>query len=418
VEVLEIEGLFWLPSEPKNRVAGRLTFDPVEGGALSLIGELNASGDVPRIIGVAGDGAYTLDSCFLRSHRMYSLVARQVFHVNRIYGGVKYDAGEEPVFDQFRAGLGGLVEWVQPQTIFEELKPGVGADGREYPYMLTSRPLDPQTVAISGGELCLRHIRGYSGDSLNERKLTQSFSLEVKFDQALPVADVIDVASDLQDLVTIGTHRIAAYTYMHLYHADLYLEPEAGGPRHQLGVRLLVPWHARQDADKGRLHRHNMAFTFGELGGIDGVARWMTTAKNYRSTLGRVMNTRYVKMFVEDRFLHRVAALEALHRKWKGTKSTTLVTRLVQLCDLAGKPIGELLPDVNAWCDRTKEERHNLAHDYGRTIHQDSAELLYSSEVAYWLFVLCLLRLADAPSGVFGHIVANPDFEWLRSRLK
>jgi Apea-like HEPN len=239
-----------------------------------------------------------------------------------------------------------------------------------------------------------------------------------RHDQALPVAGVVDVASDLQDLVTIGTHRIAAFTYMHLYHSDLCVEPEPGGPRRQQAVRLLVPWHARQEASERKLHTYGMAFTFDELGGIDGVARWMTVARDYRSMLGRVMNTRYVKMLVEDRFLHRVTALEALHRKWKGTNSTTLVTRLAQLCDLAGKPIAKLLPDVNAWCEKAKDERNNLAHHYGRTIHLDSTELLYSSEVAYWLFVLCLLRLADAPNAVFDHITANPDFGWLRERLK
>jgi hypothetical protein len=131
-----------------------------------------------------------------------------------------------------------------------------------------------------------------------------------RHDQALPVAGVVDVASDLQDLVTIGTHRIAAFTYMHLYNSDLCVEPEPGGP------------------------------------------------------------------------------------------------------------IAKLLPDVNAWCEKAKDERNNLAHHYGRTIHLDSTELLYSSEVAYWLFMLCLLRLADAPNAVFDHITANPDFGWLRERLK
>ena len=77
------------------------------------------------------------------------------------------------------------------------------------------------------------------------------------------------------------------------------------------------------------------------------------------------MNTKYVTMFTDDRVLHRVAALERLHEAWKGTKHAKLCTRLKQLCDLAGKPITGLLPDVDAWCEKVTEERHNVAHHLG-----------------------------------------------------
>jgi hypothetical protein len=120
----------------------------------------------------------------------------------------------------------------------------------------------------------------------------------------------------------------------------------------------------------------------------------------------------------EGRWLIPVLCPLCRRIKSTGCAAVGSVTRLVELCDLAGKPIAELLPNVNDWCEKAKEERHNLAHHYGRTIHQASAELLYSSEVAYWLFVLCLLRLADAPGAVFDHVAANPDFRWLRERLR
>ena len=133
--------------------------------------------------------------------------------------------------------------------------------------------------------------------------------------------------------------------------------------------------------------------------------------------LGRVMATKYVRMFVEDRFLHRIVALEGLHRTWKGTTQSTLLTRLRGLCDLAGDPIRDLVPDVAAWCAKAQAERDHLAHFYGRRIHQDSTDLLYNSEVAYWLFVVCLLRLATAPDAVFQHISRSPDFNWLKEQL-
>jgi hypothetical protein len=66
VERLEIEGHFWLSERPSDRVAGTLTFDPVDGGELALIGALDTQGAVSRILGLASDGMYTLDDCFVR----------------------------------------------------------------------------------------------------------------------------------------------------------------------------------------------------------------------------------------------------------------------------------------------------------------------------------------------------------------
>ena len=69
---LDVEGLFWLSTEPQNEVAGRLTFDATNGEQLSLIGafhELSEFGDLPaepvRIQGVAGKKPLTLDECLL-----------------------------------------------------------------------------------------------------------------------------------------------------------------------------------------------------------------------------------------------------------------------------------------------------------------------------------------------------------------
>jgi hypothetical protein len=76
-----------------------------------------------------------------------------------------------------------------------------------------------------------------------------------------------------------------------------------------------------------------------------------------------------------------------------------------------------LMQDVDAWCLKAKAERDNLAHHYGRTIHQNPNDLLFSSEVAYWLFVVCLLRLAQAPDAVFEHIVRSPEYIWVREHL-
>jgi ApeA-like protein len=406
---LEIEGKFWLPQTRDTKVAGTLSFDPEDGGELVLIGTLNVDDHDPsRIIGLGRDGLYTLEGCFLRQET-HGTLSRQAFYVNRVFAGVEYEVGDKPSFDEFRMGVTNLTEWVNPPRIFEDIGFGVGSDGRQQTYTISIAPLDDQTVQTTAGTVSLIQARGFDGDGLRSRRLTQEMSFRFQGEQTHPVAEITDIASDLRDLVSIGTDETAAFNYLHLYTDGI----EGQEPAQRQPVRLIAAWHAKPG--KEQRHPFQMAFTFDDLGGLEGVKRWLDAAEVHRSGLSRVMNTRYVPMFADDKLLHRVAALERLHEVWKGPSSTVLVKRLEELSALAGDPISSVLPDVAAWCEKAKNERHNVAHHAGRVIHQDAADLMYSGEIAYWIFVLCLLRLADAPQAVFDHIATTPSISWLRS---
>lgn len=161
-----------------------------------------------------------------------------------------------------------------------------------------------------------------------------------------------------------------------------------------------------------------MLFTFDQFGGIAGVERWMQTAARYRELLGRVMNTLYTPfMFVQDRILHRVASLEAFHKQWSGKSTGQLITRLEELATYAGEPFAKLVgqteqnQNVVAWCEKAKAARHKVAHHWGRQT-QDGAELYFIGQAAYWLFVICLLREAQAPQAVFDHLVTAGSFRF------
>jgi len=108
--------------------------------------------------------------------------------------------------------------------------------------------------------------------------------------------------------------------------------------------------------------------------------------------LGVVMSTSYERrMFVNDRLLERMAALEGFHRARTGMEDLSLQARLRDLTDIAGAPFEHLVGDVAAWRRRARDERDNIGSHKGRTAHQSSAEMYVTAEAAYWLFVLCLL---------------------------
>jgi hypothetical protein len=413
MEPIDVMGYFWLPDRPELRVPGRLTFSTTDGGSLSLIGEL-AAPETPlsRVLGDAEGVGYTLEDCLmaLRSRGQ----GKQVLHVQRLVVGAFYERGEPIEADRVSVQLAHLPYWAQSAGFADAMHPDRAEhNGR---WVISSDPIEPFSVPIGQGTLRLGQTRGSAGDGITSLTLTQGAQFHAEFNEVLPLADVVDLASDLQDLVSIGTDRPAAFERFVLWHPDIFIE-RGGRPRRQ-PVEYLAEWNAQPDKKKRPPTEYDMAFTFAELGGMDGVAGWLAVASKYRSMLSHVMNTKYERhMFVQDRLLDRVAALEGFHRAWKGVRRS-LLTRLRELADLAGPPFEELVGDVSRWCRRAKDERNNVAHHKGRSVHQSGGDVLFTAEAAYWLFVLCMLQLMPAASAVLDHIIRCPRFEWVKEGLR
>lgn len=169
-----------------------------------------------------------------------------------------------------------------------------------------------------------------------------------------------------------------------------------------------------------------MCFTFDELGGMPGVKSWMETARRFHSELGRVMVTRYTdKLFLQDRLFHRVASLESFHRELKGQQHAKLRSRLNDLINYAGWPFLDLFGGKSegrrrafSWGLKARDDRHDIAHHLGRDLRVNESEMLFVSEAAYWLFIICMLKAARAPQDVFKHLVASPKFIWAGENLQ
>lgn len=412
---LDIEGFFWLPDNPDHRVAGRLAYNVVGGGKLSLIGGFDAAADTSRIIGQSSNNFYTLEDCFqTRVDGIINEVRQEVHRVGRVIVGVAYDKDESLCFDGFSIRLAHLVQWVEPPR-FEERVERLEGERRGWGELtLISKPLEPMAVTLETGELRLEQTRGTEGDGVTSRSFTQTLYFRMRFDQVLSLVDVIDVASDLQDLVSIATCRTAAFEEIGLFHPDLSYEVP-NGKRYPRPVHLIAEWIAQPDPKK---RIADEIFTFREMGGIEGVGRWLEVAKKYRAPLGQAMATKYTRhMFVQNRFLNYVTALEGLHRAWSGAEDSWFRTRIVELAELAGAPFDNLVGDVGAWSATVRDHRNNIAHHLGRQLHQRSSEIYYLADSGYWLFVLCMLRLLHAPDVVFDNVAQHPEFDWLTQGL-
>src|SRR5690606_23298314 len=104
--------------------------------------------------------------------------------------------------------------------------------------------------------------------------------------------------SNLQDLISIATGRTAEFRRVVLHHPDLPERSLAGNPLGSLRQPLNyhAQWSNRVDHDsegpksRALLSPFEMYFTFEHIGAV-GVGRWLDTATEFRTELGRAMAT-------------------------------------------------------------------------------------------------------------------------------
>jgi ApeA N-terminal domain 1 len=446
MDAFEVQGEWWLPGRPDRKVPGILTFSPEGGAELSLFGSLRSileegersekdgvvrvaitqaaverSGSYPRLHGYAGGTAYTLQDCLrVRSlNRTFPGQGSETIRVTRILRGALFEEDEALEATGISFGLTHLVDWIGETGISEEWREDSGTreDVPRFRIEARKKP-DRHAVLANGGSVYLKHSVGIAGDEMSDRALTQGFHWRVDQPGRVSMDDLLDLASDMQDLVSIATDRTAAFERVRFWHPDVFREmPDS--KRIPETIDLFVEWNTQAERPVRRLHEHNLLFTFEHLGGIDGVRRWMDAADRHRGGLGRVMGTRYAKgMFVSDRSLNCSAALEAFDRDSTGNTGTKFKTRMQRCAALAEDPFTNLVGDVSRWAETIRLERDDVAHHFGRRMRSTGSETYYLWQSLYWLFVICILRDSGAPKEVFDHLQRHSQYQWLLPRIQ
>lgn len=446
MESFQAHGLWWLPEHQEHRVPGVLSWDEESGGTLRLVGQLwpivirqnilpngnvqkvrdrshEADRSYPVVHGEAEGAAYTLVNSFQSAKRDWSLEqTSETVHVNAVVKGAFFEAPDLQV-GQAVFRVRDLAGWVGTSGL--ELtypdEPWVGDQ-----YALVSATRLPRIVVPSAGpSVILSHSLEVSLIGNEFAGIDQDWVLCINQVQSAPLQTLVDVASDFQDLVTIAVERTAEFRGVVLHHPDVP-ESSLGGHRVRGTTRELnyyTRWANRVDygaegaTPRNPVTRHEMFFTFEQVG-VEGVGRWLDTAARFRTELRRAMTTRYSRGYLEDRIMNLCAALESFDKQRRGTKDV-YVGRIVACIQLAGKPFHDLIvEDPGEWARRARDLRNTLAHHDEQLRLDGSAGGHLVSEQLYWLFALCMLRVADAPDAVFRSIANHQQWGWLREQAK
>jgi hypothetical protein len=445
----EHPGEWWLADRPERRVPGVLKIDEDGRSNLEVIGALRSewefaeakvlpngtvrqdmtvdamerSSEFGRVLGEGVDGkAFTLDSCHLGSsqHPLMGGIGREEIRIGQMYRGVQLDPGEDAAFDDIRVEFQWLAQWLMESAIREtftwrddngkrtDRKMEVGIQA------LASRRIRPWT----GLTVSLDHIAGLSGDRFIGRSVVETFYFTAQTPGLTPVKDLLRVVSDLQSLVAFGVHRTAGIEKVTLRHPDIH-HPNRPGRKYRREIDLIVPWTYRATEGRSTISDHDMAFTFPQIGRMEGVRKWLKVAAQHRDPLDRVAASMMTEgMLVSDALLHRAAALEAFDRERDPAhkKQTHFKERLLRSVAYAGDPFTPMVTNLQGWAKRITDERNDAAHTL--SLGSDAEEQYYLSESLYWLFVQCMLRAAGMPAAPFSHMTTTRAFQHIARKMR
>lgn len=423
----EVRGQWWLPEQEGKKVAGSLIFSPEKGSKLHLIGALDSSmtssGLYPRIHGLANGSEFTLEDCFrvsFKSNNFHPEDSAESVRVQQVFKGVWFTEPEEPNANQITAKIRYLTQWVGTRGIKTIAPSGDECCEGVRPFTTLQASLHPDSSATlsSGITIRLRHHlkrKAYAGTG---QMLLEWYVATLDFPELISTSAAADYMSDVQDLVSIACGRMAEYDEVAFGHPAVGAGHD--GSTHRKQIQFFVDWATRDQSKKpGEIRSSEMYFTFEDLGGMEGVRNWMESAKRHRTTLGRVMASKYRNgLFMEDRIFHRAAAIEAFARDRIGYRGVKLPGALAHCCNLAGPEFATLVGDVDEWRKIAKSYRDDIGHHYGRRPNQGGSHKYFLAESLYWLFALCMLRDSAASENVFRKISNHHSWAWLAPKVQ
>lgn len=426
---LDEQGFFWLPSKPEHRVAGRLKFDGTEEACLELIGTLVDPADLNnfdkeiRIHGIAGTHELTLDKCRMTGVSLgLPGVSGETFHVNVVVAGAYFEEDEPLTFNAIILRLQHFEHWLG-RSGFRVKADMEQSSNAITQYQVTYSPLTVPSVDSNLGKLSLSPALSTTGDHITTSIIREKWGIIIRLQEFLPLAEIEKICSSLQNLITIGVDAPSYVTELSLSHADEKRKRHktaSGDIIYGAPAELYMPWpgyDSRQESVNPYPPR--LLFNFDDLGGLEGVARWLETAQKYEAVIGSLVSHWYIpEMYTDNRFFNAYTAAESLVRiRMNQQNINPFKKHLRTLAEEAGPTFQVLVGDINKWTNQVVKSRMNsVVH---RGLHETDASSLYLlSEATYFLVVLSLLRECGVPEDQLAHLQKHHRFGRLSEEIQ
>ncbi|WP_231494796.1 HEPN domain-containing protein [Cellulomonas sp. KRMCY2] len=454
-EAAEWAGIWWLPDDPDERIAGVLRYEPETGLALSLIGAFEdriMSSLSPGVVavhegtltwevihGAAEQREITLLGCVpTRTRRTIGARVkspdRQIVKATTALIGAHVRGQGEAAFSAAEVSVEDLELWAA-SSVFEGSWGTTGGkpDGSG---RISVKPVGSESVTVDGTEFRLTHRRTLpfldqlKGGTVG--RMRDTVFVRVVPSQPFSLTVALEAAGSVQDLIALATHQAAGVIWLRLELAEIGAASPADRPALHRSVDVLYAPPALGKHDAKAVEHHRVFFTCESIPFETIVPRWGEARGRLRAATNMIMGLRYAPArYIESNLLTAVGAAEVLHRglgidegpfppdvfdtmrgamlaqvpeehrdRLKGSirNEPTLRDRLLAL---AARPdqeaIGLLMPDVDRWARRTTRARNDLAHE-GTTPGHSFEELFAVVEVTTAVVILNVMQELGLPA--------------------
>lgn len=346
--------------------------------SLGLFELLGLDSPAIRIIEDTTDGPVTLDQC---------LGAQDTYHVPLVLSGDHIPDSEPLRFQAAAFGIRHFVRWsgtsgLRPSLVVQD-------DPRRIEEIrIVHTPVPDTAVDMPHGQLVLRLPYTFRGDHVAESAVQQACTLELRFADPGGVGDVLQAHHALQALVSIAVSAPVRVT-------ETRVRP-AGGRWLQVHARGVGA--GSYSGEVPTPSPGEMLFTYADLGGLDGIGRWLTKSKEFWPVVAALTSRWYAPdLYDELQFFSMVTAAEAFERIRLQEQDVKFKPALKRLAALAGTPFQSMVGDVNRWATRVVRTRNEHVVHRGLCGDPEGESLYWLTGSLYALVVLCLLRECKVP---------------------
>lgn len=315
-------GVWWLPEDPKKRVAGTLT-STAQTLTLELLGSFQDEGSgldafigarrpdkYPLVVGKSMNGrSITLQDCMNVSAQGGAGVTSQRLVAPMGFVGVEATAEEELRWRTAHVHFRHLSEWFGESSLDTDFD--LDAAGKLLTYQLRySRP-DNLTADLGEDSVELSPSLRFVGRPFRAQTLEPTVYFRVSVPKPLPVSLIWRrFIVPLQDLVTLATTVACPVTEFRVSAEDEKVLPPS--------VEVLGPTTRHGNESEKALSRRDMLFTADAIKATFGeaVGRWLSGAEELRAPRSLFFTAQYSPdtSLSESGFLNLTQAAESFHR--------------------------------------------------------------------------------------------------------
>lgn len=385
-------GMFWLAENKEKRVWGTLHIDEAGEAKVETFGALlpEWAEGMHKIVGriKGGTEPVTLIDCFPVNTQVAISGAdgedwnRQTCLVNVVIEGAEFGEGEEVAFERALVEISNLPKWVNPNVV-EFTYPEERSKRNGLIVSKNERPDETTRVRVQSKdiELTMRFSpkENWGTDGPIRRYSIQdhcSLILERVDGSKMPLDEVLPVTGAIQDLLSVCCNEAPIVT-------NLSLKYEKGD---LIPIKAYVP--TRSMDSEGKEEKARPALNFNDVGGMEGIARWLEIDERYGPPVSLLTSNWYNdRAYGEDKLSRMFTAVEGLvSRKENRTRASITIDELAKFVDGAIPDFESLVNrKANEWAKQVKQIRdQRISHsDPSSTLAPDGLEIHVMTNILY-----------------------------------